>query len=429
MSVEVEIGVNPGVIGHSHPCADGDGTSLIADGSKSSSNLETPTPSTACPSFLVQGRIATALSALGLRFAANLGGSKLWFRLRQLTVTTMSYIGFCFTCYLAAGAESRASALFVAGIAGLVWCEATITVLGVRCLCPDGGFEAMVGNVPSDQEEGVSKRRNMYVRRMTRLFVCVAAGSLGASISLVGQGAQPVFTYIGLTPPVAIIVHLFFLIIYLCVVAAAGCTCLALALVLAAFNAQVDSVGAALASRLAATAATLESQQAAFSVALERHMAIRRAAAVLGASTKWAAVVAVTLLSCVLAFLSSVVGIVLAGRKELLVGFQNSPLMWIMAVSNVVYSEWALVCGLMIALEAARLNDASRRMAQMLSEGCYGDRIERAAFRADIKEAPVQFAVVGGSLVLDKSFVTSCCVSVFLALGSFLGGVVQHSIS
>ena len=87
------------------------------------------------------------------------------------------------------------------------------------------------------------------------------------------------------------------------------------------------------------------------------------------------------------------------------------------------------MCGLLVALEAARLNEASKRMVEMLSEGCCGDRIERAAFRADIKEAPVQFAVMAGSLKIDRGVVTSFFVSVFLSLGSFLGGVVQHMMS
>ena len=71
---------------------------------------------------------------------------------------------------------------------------------------------------------------------------------------------------------------------------------------------------------------------------------------------------------------------------------------------------------------------ASRRLAEMLSAGRHGDAIERTAFRADIMGAPVTFAVVGGALKFDRSFVTSFAFTVLLSLGSFLANLVQNDI-
>ena len=102
---------------------------------------------------------------------------------------------------------------------------------------------------------------------------------------------------------------------------------------------------------------------------------------------------------------------------------------WVGTVMNLLYSEWCLACFLPVALEAARLNNASARMVEMLSEGCHGDPMERAAFRTDITGAPVTFAVAGGALRIDYDLVRYVVATVGLALATFLGNVIQNTVT
>ena len=313
----VELGANPGAPRQSN--SDGDSASLIAGAgaSKSRPSFTPPTALQSSASYLAQGRVATALSLIGMRHVG--GNAKCGFQARRLAMFAVGIAATVVSFVVAAAyaANKHGWALAVAMVACMNASEIILAALGTDCLRPGGEVEALMGDVPADQEAAVRCRRDKYVHRMVVLFAIVTVGAIGFTMVVAFLNKRPILMQLGLSRAAAVVLNLLLLVTYQGVVAAAGCTCLALALMLATLNARVDSAGASLVSQLATTGAGAGvSGRVAFDEALERHMDIRQTVATIGARARWSAVVTVALVSCVFAFVSSVVTIAMASKEQ-----------------------------------------------------------------------------------------------------------------
>ena len=208
-----------------------------------------------------------------------------------------------------------------------------------------------------------------------------------------------------------------------------------------ALSSRVDSIGTALGAELvelgsngtghgmaAGDAPCDEARKAtkvkaAFARALVRHLALRTA--VRGAMKRacWPAIIAVSVLTAVVAVAQALVGFFGAANSYFT---QFDSVGWASVIFSLGFMEWTCACVLVMLSALQRLNSASERLAVALTEGRVGDAQERQAYCDDIGRTPVEYSVYG--IVASDGMVRGVVGSVLLTTLGIVANIVMISL-